>query len=119
MRDVESGLHVIWSCPAAQDVWGGGSVLFQKCAFMGDSFLQLVDYCIDQFTKADMSLMTIISRRIWLRRNKFIFENNFTHPHMVFKEAVDSLDEFFRYNSKEEESVNINGASLIHRSTIG
>jgi hypothetical protein len=27
-------------------------VLFHKCLFMGDSFLQLVDYCIERFTKA-------------------------------------------------------------------
>jgi len=30
---------------------------------------------------------------------------------------VDSLDEFRKYNTKEEERVNINGVSLIHRST--
>jgi hypothetical protein len=91
LRDVESGLHAIWSCPAAQDVWGGGSVLFQKCAFMGDSFLQVVDNCMDRFTKEDLGLMTVISRRIWLRRNKFIFENNFTHPQVVYKPWIHLL----------------------------
>jgi hypothetical protein len=32
---------------------------------------------------------------------------------------MDSLVEFRKYNSKEEESVNSNGVSLIHRPTIG
>lgn len=30
---------------------------------------------------------------------------------------MDSLDEFRMYNTKEEDRVNINGVSLIHRST--
>jgi len=28
-REMETGLHALWTCPAAQDVWGGGSVIFQ------------------------------------------------------------------------------------------
>jgi hypothetical protein len=38
-REMESGLHALWTCPAAQDVWGGGSRIFQKCAFLGDTFM--------------------------------------------------------------------------------
>jgi hypothetical protein len=38
IRESESSLHAIWRCPVAQDVWGRGPVLFQKCAFMGDIF---------------------------------------------------------------------------------
>jgi hypothetical protein len=40
-REVETTLHVIWNCPATQDVWGGGSILFQKSSFMGENFMQL------------------------------------------------------------------------------
>lgn len=57
-------------------------------------FLQLVEYCMDRFTKAEMGLMSIFSRSIWLRRNKFIFENIFTHPQQVYNDSVDSLDDF-------------------------
>ena len=32
-REEETVVHVLWSCPAAQDVWGSGSMIFQKCAF--------------------------------------------------------------------------------------
>jgi hypothetical protein len=47
---------------------------------------------------------------MWLCRNKFIFENIFI-PHVVFKEAVDSLKDFRRYNRREEELVNLCGDS--------
>jgi len=29
-REAESVLHALWSCLAAQDVWGGGTIVFQK-----------------------------------------------------------------------------------------
>jgi hypothetical protein len=38
-REMESGLHPLWNCPIVQDVWGGGSVIFQKSAFLGDTFM--------------------------------------------------------------------------------
>jgi hypothetical protein len=31
--EVESVIHVLWECPGAQDVWGCGPILFQKCPF--------------------------------------------------------------------------------------
>jgi hypothetical protein len=49
---------------------------------------------MDRFTKAEMGLMAVLSRSIWLRRNKFIFENIFTHPQQVYKDPGDSLDDF-------------------------
>jgi hypothetical protein len=73
LRERESGLHALWTCPAAQDVWGGGLVIFQKCAFLGDTFMQLVEFCLDRLNTEELSLMAVISRRIWLRRNKFVF----------------------------------------------
>lgn len=45
--------------------------------------------------------MALISRQIWLRRNRLVFEGVFTHPSNVFKEAVNSLTNFRRCNSEE------------------
>jgi hypothetical protein len=33
--EVESVIHALWECPGAQDVWGCGPILFQKCLFFG------------------------------------------------------------------------------------
>jgi hypothetical protein len=69
---------------------------------MGDNFMQLMEYCIERFSSEDLDLMAVISWRIWLHRNQFIFYNIFTPPQTIFKE---SLDDFRRYNKKEEELV--------------
>jgi hypothetical protein len=45
-RESESGLHALWNCPTAQDLWGGGFLIFQKIAFVGESFMQLVEFCL-------------------------------------------------------------------------
>jgi hypothetical protein len=59
--DSETGFHVLWKCLAAQDVWGGSLVQFQKCSFMGDNFMQLMEYCIERFSSEDLDLMAVIS----------------------------------------------------------
>jgi hypothetical protein len=114
-REIELGLHALWTCLAVQDVWGGGSMIFQKCAFLGDTFMQLVEFCLDRLNSEEFSLMAVISRRIWLRRNKFIFESLFTHPRVVFNEAVSSLEEYRRFNSRDNERSNINGVPASKR----
>jgi hypothetical protein len=35
----ETVFHALLKCLAAQDVWGGSLVSFQKCSFMGDNFM--------------------------------------------------------------------------------
>jgi len=75
---------------------------------MEDNFMQLMEYCIERFSSEDLDLMAVISRRIWLRRNHFIFDNIFTPPQTVFKE---SLDDICRYNKKEEAFVIYGGDS--------
>jgi hypothetical protein len=106
--------NALWRCPTAQDVWEGRSVIVQKCAFMGDSFMQLMEYCMDRLSIEDMGIMVVLSRKIWLMRNKFIFENIFAQPHVVFNEAVESLEEYRRYNRREEEQVNLGGGAEFH-----
>jgi ribonuclease HI len=86
-------------------------VPFQKYSFMEDNFMQLMEYCIERFSSEDLDLMAVISRRIWLRRNHFIFDNIFTPPQTVFKE---SLDDICRYNKKEEAFVIYGGDSSSH-----
>jgi hypothetical protein len=37
-RDTKSGIHALWNCPTVQDVWGGGTLIFQKTIFCGRVF---------------------------------------------------------------------------------
>jgi hypothetical protein len=82
-------------------VWGSGSMIFQKCAFNGDTIMQFMEFCMDRLRAEDLNLMAVIARRIWLRRNKFIFEFLFTHPGIIFSKAMDHLEEYQRCNKKE------------------
>jgi hypothetical protein len=70
---------------------------------------------LDRLNTEELSLIAVISRRIWLRRNKFIFESLFTHPRVVFNEAVSSLEEYRWYNSREDDRNNINGVPCCTR----
>jgi hypothetical protein len=61
-----------------------------------------MDECLNRPSKEDMELMTVICRRIWLRRNKTVFDQIFTPPIVVYEEAVRSLEDFRLCNSTEE-----------------
>jgi hypothetical protein len=99
----ESICHALWSCPAARDVWWGGSSPFQKCVWEGSKFMQLFEYCSQHFKKEDLELMAVTARKIWIRRNAMVFEGNFFQPNVVFSATVNTLAEFKQYNQKEED----------------
>jgi hypothetical protein len=100
-REEETVVHILWFCPVAQDVWGSGSMIFQKCAFNGDRIMQFMEFCLDRLKIEELNLMAVIVRRIWLRRNKFIFESLFFHPRIIYSKAVAHLEEYQRCNKKE------------------
>lgn len=51
----------------------------------------------------EVELLVVVARKIWFRRNAVVHREDFIHPNHVFREAVDSLDEFREVNSKEDE----------------
>jgi ribonuclease HI len=112
-REEETVVHVLWSCPAAQDVWGSGSMIFQKCAFNGDRIMQFMEFCLDRMKMDDFNLMAVIARRIWLRRNKLIFESSFSHPQIIYSEAVAQLEEYQRCNKKGDYLVQVENMQTI------
>lgn len=61
------------------------------------------------FSKEDMELFVVIARKVWLRRNAFIFEGSFMHPYEVLKRADILLNDFRRNLSLDLE--------LVHGST--
>jgi ribonuclease HI len=100
MLEMESVVHVLWCCPAAQDVWGCGTAMFQKCPSFFPDFPELISYLFSKLNDDLMSLSVLIFHRIWLRRNKLIFEGHFSSPLKVFSEASSLFDDFKRFNSK-------------------
>ena len=50
MRFLESAIHVLWECDAAQDVWAGSLKILQKGITGMIDMLQLMEYLPDRVT---------------------------------------------------------------------
>ena len=46
--EAETGIHALWNCGVAWDVWAGCSMRLQKCAGDQDDMLQLMEELIAQ-----------------------------------------------------------------------
>lgn len=93
-RAVETTFHGLWQCPAAQDVWNVGGVIFQKSYFDGSAFIPVVEGMMDRCNDLSLALFVGISRRIWLRRNEVIFGGPFVHPNTIVQQAVQAKEKF-------------------------
>ncbi|XP_041016138.1 uncharacterized protein LOC121258658 [Juglans microcarpa x Juglans regia] len=65
------------------DVWSQGPIVFQKRTNRAASFKELVEKLHSLSDHNVMEIFSVIARGIWLRRNKLIFEDSFTHPTKV------------------------------------
>jgi hypothetical protein len=54
-------------------VWNVGHSIFQKCAFVDLSFMEIFQLCLNRFNRDEMDYFVAIAKRIWLRRNAMIF----------------------------------------------
>jgi ribonuclease HI len=112
--EVESVIHALWNCPGAQDVWGCGPILFQKCPSIFSDMAELVSYLFTRLNDDLMSLTVVVFHRIWLRRNKMIFEEQFYSPMKVFIEASQLFEDFKMYNLRESllKVPNVEGSNI-------
>lgn len=90
--EVETAGHVPWSCPAARDVWLEGNVRLQKSCSDEDVFSNILQKLSERLMEEDFDLMACLAQQIWLRRNKMVFEDKFSHPKLVFKAARDQME---------------------------
>jgi hypothetical protein len=105
----ESVLHALWSYPGAQDVWGLGLMCFQNCSLLVDNFALLFDLLSNRLNHDQMTLMAVMARKIWFRRNALIFEGKFAHPKSIVKEATKACEEFIQLNSTQPAQSHLAG----------
>jgi ribonuclease HI len=104
-RDIESGFHALWSCPAAMDVWSLGVVKFQKCSFQGPKFLQVVEGVFRKCSQEEIQKFVGVARRIWLRRNEVVHGGCFTHLTMIIQATTRAIADFNTAHGKNDEQV--------------
>ncbi|XP_040998224.1 uncharacterized protein LOC121244278 [Juglans microcarpa x Juglans regia] len=93
-RDEETVIHILWSCPSSVDVWAKPSSPVHKCATEEVDFLELWSKLMNRLQKGEMEWVATIMHRIWLRRNKVVFENQFYNPSKLLQMAGEGLEDY-------------------------
>ncbi|XP_042939514.1 uncharacterized protein LOC122274550 [Carya illinoinensis] len=90
----ESIGHAIRNCVSASDVWNEIESPVQKWGCSEKDLFVVWAKMVEILSQEQLELVATVMRKIWLRMNQFVFENAFTDPKFLFKQAVDSLAEF-------------------------
>jgi hypothetical protein len=90
--------HALWNCSSARDVWSVCSGKLQKCASETNDFSALIGTLMERLSMEEMQEMVTVARLIWLRRNKFVFDGEFTSPDALVRTAYEQLE---AYNQAE------------------
>ncbi|KAF5458995.1 hypothetical protein F2P56_022987 [Juglans regia] len=91
---VETVEHVLWGCCAAADVWLEFPATIQKRHGLERDFLVLWDSICKRVSIEELELMAVTMRDIWMRRNRFVFEQTFMNPSQLIQGARRSLEMF-------------------------
>lgn len=94
MHEEDAVTHVLWSYPAASDVWVEIDSLVQKWLSDGEDFTRMWKKMTQVFKRDRLEKIATIMYNIWNKKSRFIFEDKFMGPKMVMKAALANLDEF-------------------------
>ncbi len=56
---------------------------------------------MDKCEREEIDLGAVLAQKIWLRRNSVVYEGPFAHPAQIFKKATAIMEDFHRFNVKE------------------
>ncbi|XP_042974604.1 uncharacterized protein LOC122306236 [Carya illinoinensis] len=90
----ETIMHVLWECPAANNLWGNDESCVKKWVRSESNFMSLWEKLMDRLAKNQLEEMTILLRKVWLRRNDWIFEKIMACPKNSFSATKAALHEF-------------------------
>jgi ribonuclease HI len=87
--------HILWECPSSRDVWGSSSRRpIQKAQVDGVCFREIFEGILSRFCLADVCLVAVLSKKIWMRRNSVVHGGIFAHPNQLVQEAENLLTTF-------------------------
>jgi hypothetical protein len=93
------------------DVWGSSNRLFQKTVVEDPDFFKVAEICFEKGSEEEKLMFVRLARKIWFRRNNFVFNGLFLHPNEVVQEVKNSLEEYHRVNhlARSEEDRRADG----------
>ncbi|KAG6636180.1 hypothetical protein CIPAW_11G093000 [Carya illinoinensis] len=100
-REDESVCHTLWSCNRAGDVWACERSPVHKWPSSERDVFEFWSEWSSKLAQDQVEIMAMVLRRVWLRRNGWVFENRFKGPNEVFSQAVICLTEFQQAQSKQ------------------
>ncbi|XP_040987653.1 uncharacterized protein LOC121235369 [Juglans microcarpa x Juglans regia] len=98
LKEEESVIHVLWECPAANDVWKNGLIGVSKWKMEGGDFLGLWERLMGGLDKFKLEEKAVHLRKVWLRRNILVFEKRLTCPKTLISTSIETLEAFKQAN---------------------
>jgi hypothetical protein len=92
--ETESVVHALWTCPAAQDVWGICDMRIQKSQSLGRDFQSVFADLAKRCSMEEIEMCAVTARAIWTRRNAVVHGEAFEHPNILLRKARESLRQF-------------------------
>jgi hypothetical protein len=92
--ELETSGHILWSCDAARAVWGLCGVPIQKSSMVADNFFSFFCYLCIRLSDSGLELFAMIARKIWICRNRLVFDGSVHPPHCLLKGAIEELEEY-------------------------
>lgn len=90
----ESGLHALWECGVARDVWAGSVMKLQKFVVGQYDVLNLFEELLLRLNREEFELFLVQAWFIWSQRNRIAHGGSLQAPAQLNKRAEDFLEEF-------------------------
>ena len=113
-REVETGVHALWECAVAKDVWSGSMIRIQKYGQGQQDVLHLFQELLGKLSIAEFELFVVQTWIIWNQRNTVVFGGKLKDPKWLNKWAKELLDNFHHAQGQLRIPVSCPGDSIWH-----
>jgi len=93
-REPKTVVHCLWSCPFAVVVWQDSSKLFQKMPLVERDGRELLSCLLEKLDDSEAVEAIMVAQSIWVRRNEFVFNNDFSYPFRVVALTREAMKDF-------------------------
>jgi hypothetical protein len=90
----ETMRHALWSFSSAKDVWLDCPTRIYKSMISVEGFVNIFLGLHEKLEEEELPLVVLTACQIWLKRNSFIFSEEFSDPMTVVRRAKDQVEAF-------------------------